>query len=94
MRVYRQFTESLSKEDNIKFLKNEYGIGGGTDAIPGTGYWHNHDAKGIEISDHYSVPERRTLLKWNYVEKRISEGGTSPKSVEKQIEFVKGKLNV
>ena len=73
MRVYRQFTESLSKEDNIKFLKNEYGIGGGTDAIPGTGYWHNHDAKGIEISDHYSVPERRTLLKWNYVEKRISE---------------------
>ena len=28
------------------------------------------------------------------VEKRISEGGTSPKSVEKQIEFVKGKLNV
>ncbi len=73
MRVYRQFTESLSKEDNIKFLKNEYGIGGGTDAIPGTGYWHNHDAKGIEISDHYSVPVRRTLLKWNYVEKRISE---------------------
>ena len=73
MRVYRQFTESLSKEDNIKFLKNEYGTGGGTSVLPGTGYWENHDAKGIEISDHYSVPERRTLLKWNYVEKRISE---------------------
>lgn len=73
MRVYRQFTEGLSKEDNIQFLKNEYGTGGGTDAIPGTGYWENHDSKGIEISDHYSVPERRTLLKWNYVEKRISE---------------------
>ena len=73
MRVYRQFTESLSKEDNIRFLKNEYGTGGGSDTIPGTGYWESHDAKGIEISDHYSVPERRTLLKWNYVEKRISE---------------------
>lgn len=73
MRIYRQFTESLSKEDNIRFLKNEYGTGGGSDAIPGTGYWESHDAKGIEISDHYSVPERRTLLKWNYVEKRISE---------------------
>ena len=73
MRVYRQFTESLSKEDNIKFLKNEYGTGGGTSVLPGTGYWENHDAKGIEISDHYSVPERRILLKWNYVEKRISE---------------------
>lgn len=73
MCIYRQFTESLSKEDNIRFLKNEYGTGGGSDAIPGTGYWESHDAKGIEISDHYSVPERRTLLKWNYVEKRISE---------------------
>ena len=73
MRIYRQFTESLSKEDNIRFLKNEYGTGGGSDAIPGTGYWESHDAKGIEISDHYSVPERRTLLKWNYIEKRISE---------------------
>ena len=73
MRIYRQFTESLSKEDNIRFLKNEYGTGGGSDAIPGTGYWESHDAKGIEISDHYSVPERRTLLKWNYVEKRIFE---------------------
>lgn len=73
MRIYRQFTESLSKEDNIRFLKNEYGTGGGSDAIPGTGYWESHDAKGIEISDHYSVPERRVLLKWNYVEKRISE---------------------
>ena len=73
MRIYRQFTESLSKEDNIRFLKNEYGTGGGSDAIPGTGYWESHDAKGIEISDHYSVPERQTLLKWNYIEKRISE---------------------
>ena len=73
MRIYRQFTESLSKEDNIRFLKNEYGTGGGSDAIPGTGYWESHNAKGIEISDHYSVPERQTLLKWNYVEKRISE---------------------
>ena len=92
MRIYRQFTESLSKEDNIKFLKNEYGTGGSSDAIPGTGYWENHDSKGIEISDHYSVPEKRVLFKWNYVEKRISEGGTSPKSVEKQIEFVNAYL--
>ena len=73
MRIYRHFSESLSKEENIKFLKNEYGTGGHTDAIPGSGYWENHDAKGIEISDHYSVPQRRVLFKWNYIEKRISE---------------------
>lgn len=73
MRVYRQFSESLTKEDNIKFLKNEYGMGGSSDAIPGSGYWESHDAKGISISDHYSVSEREFLLSWNQVEKRISE---------------------
>ncbi len=73
MRVYRQFTESLSKEENIKFLKTEYGTGGGTDAIPGTGFWDNHDAKGIEIYDYHSEPKRKNLLPWNYVEKRLSE---------------------
>ena len=26
MRIYRQFTESFSKDENIKFLKNEYNI--------------------------------------------------------------------
>ena len=97
MRVYRQFTESLSKDDNIKFLKNEYGTGGGSDAIPGTGYWENHDSKGIEISDHYSVPERRTLLKWNYVEKRISElikldRYLSPKEKEMYPQWLENKL--
>mgnify|MGYP001217304593 CR=1 FL=1 len=73
MRIYRQFTESFSKEENIRFLKNEYGIGGYSDAIPGSGYWESHDSKGIEISDHYSVPERRVLFNWSYIEKRLSE---------------------
>lgn len=72
MRIYRQFAESLSKEENIKFLKKEYGTGGGSDAIPGTGFWDNHDSKGIEIYDHYSEPKRKNLLPWNYVEKRLS----------------------
>ncbi len=92
MRIYRQFTESLSKDENIKFLKKEYGIGGGTNAIPGTGFWDNHDAKGIEIYDHYSEPKRRNLLKWSYVEKRISElikydRYLSPKEKEKYPEW-------
>ena len=72
MRIYRQFTESFSKDENIKFLKNEYGTGGHSDALPGSGFWEGHDSKGIEISDHYSVPPRRVLLKWNYIESRLS----------------------
>ncbi len=97
MRIYRQFTESLSKDKNIKFLKKEYGIGGGTNAIPGTGFWDNHDAKGIEIYDHYSEPKRRNLLKWSYVEKRISElikydRYLSPKEKEKYPEWLENTI--
>ena len=97
MRIYRQFTESLSKDENIKFLKKEYGIGGGTNAIPGTGFWDNHDAKGIEIYDHYSEPKRRNLLKWSYVEKRISElikydRYLSPKEKEKYPEWLENTI--
>ncbi len=97
MRIYRQFTESLSKDENIKFLKKEYGIGGGTNAIPGTGFWDNHDAKGIAIYDHYSEPKRRNLLKWSYVEKRISElikydRYLSPKEKEKYPEWLENTI--
>ncbi len=97
MRIYRHFSESLSKEDNIAFLKNEYGTGGGTSVIPGSGYWDSHDAKGIEISDHYSVPERRVLFKWNYVEKRISElikldRYLNPKEKEMYPQWLENKL--
>lgn len=73
MRIYRQFQKSLSKDDNVRFLRNEYGTGGHSDAIPGTGYWENHDAKGIEIQDCYSEPKRKILFSWAQIEKRISD---------------------
>ncbi len=97
MRIYRQFSESLSKEENIKFLKHEYGTGGGTDAIPGTGFWNNHDAKGIEIYDYHSEPKRKNLLPWNYVEKRISElvkAGRylNPKEMEMYPQWLENRL--
>ncbi len=73
MRIYRYFTEQHTKDERLAFLKNEYGTGGGSDAIPGSGYWGNHDSKGIEITDHYSNPPRRIIFKWNEVEKRLSD---------------------
>ncbi len=73
MRIYRQFSESLSKDDNIRFLKKEYGMGGHSDAIPGTGYWEDHDVKGIRITDNYTAARKEILLSWQQVEKRISE---------------------
>ncbi|MBQ3703550.1 MAG: DEAD/DEAH box helicase family protein [Oscillospiraceae bacterium] len=71
-RIYEQFQKGGSAEENVKFLKNEYGVGGHSDAIPGTGYWEDHDSKGIlirpNLQDGGSV-----LLRWPKVEKRIRE---------------------
>ncbi len=70
--IYEQFQKGESAEENVKFLKNEYGVGGHSDAIPGTGYWEDHDSKGIlirpNLQDGGSV-----LLRWPKVEKRIRE---------------------
>ena len=74
-RIYEQFQKHESTEENVRFLKSEYGIGGHSDAIPGSGLWENHDGKGIEItkgmkgSDGYVS----VLLKWPAVAKRIGE---------------------
>ncbi len=97
LRVYQHFSELHTRDENIAFLKNEYGTGGGTDAIPSSGYWENHDSKGIEISDHYSVPERRILLKWNEVSKRLTElikldRYLSPKEKEMYPQWLENKL--
>ena len=72
-RIYEQFQKQESKQENIKFLRNEYGIGGHSDAIPGSGYWEDHDSKGITISRDYGDPDGKFLLTWTKVEKRIRE---------------------
>ena len=68
-RIYEQFQKGESAEDNVKFLKNEYGVGGHSDAIPGTGIWEDHDGKGITLKDG----DQSVTLKWPKVEKRIRE---------------------
>ena len=68
-RIYEQFQKGESAEDNVRFLKNEYGIGGHSDAIPGTGIWEDHDGKGITLKEG----ENSVTLKWPKVEKRIRE---------------------
>jgi len=74
-RIYEQFQRGESAEDNIKFLKNEYGIGGHSDAIPGTGIWEDHDGKGITLTRSFrsGEPKETVVLKWPQVEKRIRE---------------------
>ncbi len=72
-RIYEQFQKNEGKQENIKFLRDEYGIGGRSDAIPGSGYYEDHNGKGITISRDYSDPDGKFLLTWAKVEKRIGE---------------------
>ena len=77
LRIYAQFQKGESSAENIRFLKSEYGTGGHSDTIPGTGYWEDHDSKGIRITERYrsdgEAESHSVLLSWPKVEKRIRE---------------------
>ena len=74
-RIYEYFMEGHDKKENIAFLKNEYGTGGGSPALIGSDRsdeWH--DSKGIKLEKgRIGDPYAKVLLKWNVVEKRIRE---------------------
>nr|WP_279232973.1 DUF3849 domain-containing protein [Enterocloster clostridioformis] len=67
--------EGHDRKENIAFLKNEYGTGGGAPALIGSDRsdeWH--DSKGIKLGKgRIGDPYAKVLLKWNVVEKRIRE---------------------
>ena len=72
-RIYDYYMEGHSSKETVKFLKNEYGIGGSSHALPGNDRSHeNHDGKGIRLEKGSIMePYTKVLLSWNIVEKRI-----------------------
>lgn len=71
-RIYRLFQESYSTEDNIAFLKKEYGEGGsGVRNYENLDEWHN--AKGIKLTFGFKENAPELLLTWSKVEKRLKE---------------------
>lgn len=75
MRINTQFLKQEGTEKNAAFLKNEYGTGGHSDAVPGTDLWAEHDGKGLTIQTlHKDSPNSvHVLIPWNKVAKRIDE---------------------
>lgn len=73
MRIYEQFSKSLSAKENADFLKDEYGWGGAYPVIIGTGIDEGHDGKGITLSRGMGNDKQHILLNWNQVAKRIGE---------------------
>ncbi len=69
-RIYQNLTSNLSTKDNIEFMKQEYGIGGGTLNID-KNLSHQHDAKGITITK-YGIDEFY-FMNWTTVIKGIKE---------------------
>ena len=72
-RIYDYFREGHDSKDAVKFLKSEYGTGGGSHALAGTDHsWEDHDSKGIRLSKgDLTEPYADVLLSWNVVERRI-----------------------
>ena len=73
-RIYRQFQKKLSAQENIDFLKKEYGVGGRypayTSPNPNDELEINFGGKGIKINRIHSQ-EEKVILSWTKVEKRI-----------------------
>ena len=97
LRIFEQFQKNETKEANIAFLKQEYGTGGYSDAIPGSGIWEDHDSKGIRLHRFSSRDKEENaefILKWPAVEKRIRELITanrylSPKEKEAYPQYLR-----
>ena len=73
MRIYSQFEQDLSRDENIKFLKQEYGWGASSSIHIGTRIGISYDGKGIKLYRGYDENAPQILMSWNKVEKRISE---------------------
>lgn len=93
-RIYEQFQKSLSKKENADFLKNEYGSGGVYPFAVTSTYssYLDFDSRGIHIDYEPNDGNRISVtLKWNEVEKRVSEliltdKYLSPNEMDKYVE--------
>lgn len=88
-RIYEYFQEGHDSKETVAFLKNEYGIGGQSHALPGADHsYEDHDAKGIRFRKGcITNPYIDVRLSWKVVEKRIrklveQDGYLSPEGKE------------
>ena len=75
LRIYDQYQKQESRQENAKFLKAEYDVGGHSNAIPGSGFFVDYNGKGIKLwrGTHGEPDWVEVLLAWAKAEKRIGE---------------------
>ena len=93
-RIYEYFMEGHDSKDAVKFLQQEYGIGGSSHALPGNDKsYEDHDGKGIRLEKgQIGSPYTEVLLSWKAVEKRIrklieEDKYLSPKGKEAYVDY-------
>ncbi len=72
-RIYSYFLQGHSRREQEEFLKEEYGMGGRSPILSGTGISEEHSAKGLKLRRGYQEGTPQLLLKWSQVAKRIEE---------------------
>ena len=72
-RIYSYFIQGHTTKERAEFLKKEYGTGGRSTILAGTGIGEEHDAKGLKLHRGYREDSPQLLLPWNKVAKRIDE---------------------
>ncbi len=72
-RIYSYFIQGHTTKERADFLKKEYGMGGRSSILTGTGIGEDHDAKGLKLHRGYQEGSPKLLLPWNKVAKRIDE---------------------
>lgn len=72
-RIYSYFLQEHTAKEKADFLKNEYGTGGHSPILVGTGIGEDHNAKGLKLSRGYAKNAPELLLTWGKVVKRIDE---------------------
>lgn len=73
-RIYEYFTAEKSRQENVEFLKKEYGTGGSAPAVRSLNINESHDAKGLTLCKYASSqPPTEITLSWNKVASRLLE---------------------
>lgn len=72
LRIYEYFKDSEDIEQEINFLKQEYGIGGRSPVLQGQNIYEDHDTSGIKFGKGLiSNPYTEIFLTWKEVARRI-----------------------
>lgn len=71
-RIYCHYRDNPTKEDAIKFLRSEYGIGGHSHTyLDGTHGFVDHDGKGLSFAVYSGKERKEYLFKWPQVDSRL-----------------------